>query len=112
MVRRPQCSKRSQVKKKKAGKEEAGRFEFYKSAFVFVFVFVFVFIFVFIFVVVFVFVLVFVFAFGRFAFHKEATSRSAQRAINSSKRIEDMNFAIENTMLLNGGEKKHLKIFE
>jgi len=62
MVRRPQCAKRSVVKKKKAGKEEA----------------------------------------GRFAFHKEATSRSAQRA-NSSKRIEDMNFAIENTMLLNGG---------
>merc|ERR1712108_100214 len=37
---------------------------------------------------------------GRFAFHKEATSRSAQRASNSSKRIEDINFAIENTMLL------------
>ena len=71
-----------------------------------------VFVFVFIFVFVFAFVLVFVFAFGRFAFHKEATSRSAQRASNSSKRIEDMNFAIENTMLLNGGEKKHLKIFE
>ena len=51
-----------------------------------------------------IFVFVIIFVFGRFAFHKETTSRSGQRTSNSSKRIEDMNFAIENTMLLNGGE--------
>ena len=88
--RRPQCAKRSTAaKKKKVGKEGAGRF-------------------VFGFVSVLIFVILFVFVFGRFAFHKETTSRSGQRTSNSSKRIEDMNFAIENTMLLNGGEDKQI----
>ena len=48
-------------------------------------------------------------SFHRFAFHKEPTSRSAQRA-SSSKRIEDLNFAIENTLLLSGGEEMMIDV--